>query len=105
MIRRAPRSTLFPYTTLFRSLSTEGVYCSRCVYYGKHQSFQATAGFRDYAPNANQAQTGGSDFNKGPIKRMNRKGNGGGGLVYQPKQDPRKGASHLGRTGKDNSNG
>src|SRR2546429_4900546 len=54
MIRRPPRSTLFPYTTLFRSacLSTEGVYCSRCVYYGKHQSFQATAGFRDYAPNA-----------------------------------------------------
>src|SRR5258708_15633997 len=49
MIRRPPRSTLFPYTTLFRS---EGVYCSRCVYYGKHQSFQATAGFRDYAPNA-----------------------------------------------------
>src|SRR5438132_9664473 len=46
MIRRPPRSTLFPYTTLFRS------YCSRCVYYGKHQSFQATAGFRDYAPNA-----------------------------------------------------
>src|SRR5215467_13794347 len=46
-----PRSTLFPYTTLFRS-STEGVYCSRCVYYGKHQSLQATAGFRDYAPNA-----------------------------------------------------
>src|SRR5437762_9049352 len=43
MIRRPPRSTLFPYTTLFRSLSTEGVYCSRCVYYGKHQSLQATA--------------------------------------------------------------
>src|SRR5205807_2154758 len=42
MIRRPPRSTLFPYTTLFRAcLSTEGVYCSRCVYYGKHQSFQA----------------------------------------------------------------
>src|SRR5260370_5557496 len=44
MIRRPPRSTLFPYTTLFRS---EGVYCSRCVYYGKHQSFQATAGFHN----------------------------------------------------------
>src|SRR5690348_17783214 len=26
MIRRPPRSTLFPYTTLFRS----GLYCSRC---------------------------------------------------------------------------
>src|SRR5262245_65964484 len=42
-------STLFPYTTLFRS---------RCVYYGKHQSFQATAGFRDYAPNAYSSSNG-----------------------------------------------
>src|SRR5204863_3281794 len=95
MIRRPPRSTLFPYTTLFRSSvrrrrvaassrpsaaaprtpdgrrrdrrseehtselqsrrdlvcrlllekknkcsSTESIYCSRCVYYGKHQSSQ-----------------------------------------------------------------
>src|SRR5947207_11386046 len=39
-------------------LSTEGVYCSRCVYYGKHQSFQATAGFRDYAPNAYSSSNG-----------------------------------------------
>src|SRR5438128_2994499 len=65
MIRRPPRSTLFPYTTLFRSdacLSTEGVYCSRCVYYGKHQSFQATAGFRDYAPNAYSSSNGWSVF-------------------------------------------
>src|SRR5262245_15021414 len=60
-MRRPPISTLFPYTTLFRSdacLSTEGVYCSRCVYYGKHQSFQATAGFRDYAPNAYSSSNG-----------------------------------------------
>src|SRR5947209_19949951 len=64
MIRPPPRSTLFPYTTLFRSacLSTEGVYCSRCVYYGKHQSFQATAGFRDYAPNAYSSSNGWSVF-------------------------------------------
>src|SRR5205807_8595443 len=64
MIRHPPRSTLFPYTTLFRSacLSTEGVYCSRCVYYGKHQSFQATAGFRDYAPNAYSSSNGWSVF-------------------------------------------
>src|SRR5438874_10070525 len=52
MIRRPPRSTLFPYTTLFRS----------CVYYGKHQSFQATAGFRDYAPNAYSSSNGWSVF-------------------------------------------
>src|SRR5690349_24056762 len=48
-----PNSTLFPYTTLFRS--------SRCVYYGKHQSFQATAGFRDYAPNAYSSSNGWSE--------------------------------------------
>src|SRR2546430_3644654 len=96
MIRRPPRSTLFPYTTLFRShpqgfladrlpmpgypfdiaiardgrseehtseLQSQsnlvcrlllekkktGVYCSRCVSHGKHQSFQDTACFRAYA--------------------------------------------------------
>src|SRR5207237_8283467 len=41
---------------------SEGVYCSRCVYYGKHQSFQATAGFRDYAPNAYSSSNGWSVF-------------------------------------------
>src|SRR5437867_8389532 len=54
-----------PAEPLFRSdacLSTEGVYCSRCVYYGKHQSFQATAGFRDYAPNAYSSSNGWSVF-------------------------------------------
>src|SRR4051794_41384463 len=39
-------------------LINRGVYCSRCVYYGKHQSFQATAGFRDYAPNAYSSSNG-----------------------------------------------
>src|SRR2546430_2875630 len=29
MIRRPPRSTLFPYTTLFRSISTPGWICGR----------------------------------------------------------------------------
>src|SRR5207245_672274 len=47
---------------LYACLSTEGVYCSRCVYYGKHQSFQATAGFRDYAPNAYSSSNGWSVF-------------------------------------------
>src|SRR5436853_483325 len=45
-----------------RFKTTEGVYCSRCVYYGKHQSFQATAGFRDYAPNAYSSSNGWSVF-------------------------------------------
>src|SRR5215467_4183311 len=30
MIRRPPRSTLFPYTTLFRSRIRRGVSCRRC---------------------------------------------------------------------------
>src|SRR5260370_26651139 len=29
MIRRPPRSTLFPYTTLFRSLSVRHLFCER----------------------------------------------------------------------------
>src|SRR2546430_13431881 len=29
MIRRPPRSTLFPYTTLFRSLASNGLRCGR----------------------------------------------------------------------------
>ena len=31
MIRRPPRSTLFPYTTLFRSVGGEDAHRSRCV--------------------------------------------------------------------------
>src|SRR5947208_5090861 len=30
MIRRPPRSTLFPYTTLFRSYSTDSSHARRC---------------------------------------------------------------------------
>src|SRR2546429_5954245 len=31
MIRRPPRSTLFPYTTLFRSATSQGIGCGRFV--------------------------------------------------------------------------
>src|SRR5690349_23855860 len=31
MIRRPPRSTLFPYTTLFRSLQQDGLYDEDCL--------------------------------------------------------------------------
>src|SRR5690554_978192 len=107
MIRRPPRSTLFPYTTLFRSdacLSTEGVYCSRCVYYGKHQSFQATAGFRDYAPNAYSSSNGWSVFTNDQIKEMTRKVSAEVDLVHQQTQNQRYGSSHIGATAKDISN-
>src|SRR3712207_8594001 len=39
MIRRPPRSTLFPYTTLFRSAVTESV--SELSYQGKLRSHEA----------------------------------------------------------------
>src|SRR2546422_9166934 len=32
MIRRPPRSTLFPYTTLFRSVERAGRVCPKCLY-------------------------------------------------------------------------
>src|SRR3989440_350709 len=94
MIRRPPRSTLFPYTTLFRS----------CVYYGKHQSFQATAGFRDYAPNAYSSSNGWSVFTNDPIKEMTRKGSAEVDLGHQQTQNQRYGSSHIGATAKDISN-
>src|SRR5712691_9265014 len=52
----------------------EGVYCSRCVYYGKHQSFQATAGFLDYAPNAYSSSNGWSVFYQSPNQRNDSQG-------------------------------
>src|SRR2546430_5963974 len=44
MIRRPPRSTLFPYTTLFRSKSVSGCYfcwCSYCIAESDKLSFSA----------------------------------------------------------------
>src|SRR2546422_6878810 len=43
MIRRPPRSTLFPYTTLFRSLSSLGAAPADC---GTPHSANAPAGIR-----------------------------------------------------------
>src|SRR5438105_9119108 len=56
MIRRPPRSTLFPYTTLFRSISETCCCLERLVFsiidatravdsYGKHQSFRSEERF------------------------------------------------------------
>src|SRR5690625_2608502 len=105
MLPLPPRSTLFPYTTLFRScLSTEGVYCSRCVYYGKHQSFQATAGFRDMRQMLTQAQTAGQYFTNDQIKEMTRKVSAEVDLVHQQTHNQRYGSSHIGATAKDISN-
>src|SRR5215475_1020853 len=36
MIRRPPRSTLFPYTTLFRSTATTALYCTPCAQQARH---------------------------------------------------------------------
>src|SRR5438445_165960 len=95
------------------------------IYYGKHQSFQATAGFRDYAPNAysssngwskhlslskhlahnlTQAQTAGQYFTNDQIKEMTRKVSAEVDLVHQQTQNQRYGSSHIGATAKDISN-
>src|ERR1035441_84561 len=46
MIRRPPRSTLFPYTTLFRSERTDICHESRCCEFGKHPLFGLRAADR-----------------------------------------------------------
>src|SRR2546423_946314 len=79
-------------------------HCSRCVYYGKHQSFQATAGFRDYAPNAYSSSNGWSVFTNDQIKEMTRKVSAEVDLVHQQTQNQRYGSSHIGATAKDISN-
>src|SRR5207247_1284008 len=60
------------HITLNATGGSEGVYCSRCVYYGKHQSFQAAAGFRDYAPNAYSSSNGWSVFYQRSEERFSR---------------------------------
>src|ERR1039457_4881850 len=48
MIRRPPRSTLFPYTTLFRSMSLDATFASQSPYTGRQAS--AGAGLGEASP-------------------------------------------------------
>src|SRR3712207_7822686 len=50
MIRRPPRSTLFPYTTLFRSSSTNVCIKSSELIKEKKYAFLAIFGDRDWTP-------------------------------------------------------
>src|SRR2546430_12482295 len=50
MIRRPPRSTLFPYTTLFRSRSVGGAAESRCRDQHQQQRFRAEPHHRRSSP-------------------------------------------------------
>src|SRR3989449_10007312 len=43
MIRRPPRSTLFPYTTLFRSLPNAGISCRRVLTWADNNFDKAVA--------------------------------------------------------------
>src|SRR5205807_260400 len=85
-------------------LSTEGVYCSRCVYYGKHQSFQQQQVSEIMRQMLTQAQTAGQYFTNDQIKEMTRKVSAEVDLVHQQTQNQRYGSSHIGATAKDISN-
>src|SRR5438034_1970603 len=50
MIRRPPRSTLFPYTTLFRSLQREDVFRGGAIGHGRLSRDPATAVLRKCSP-------------------------------------------------------
>src|SRR5256885_14328743 len=58
MIRRPPRSTLFPYTTLFRSRSTGWlVICARFIK-NEHDSFEPLIDYSRIAGNSNRSAYG-----------------------------------------------
>src|SRR2546422_6229924 len=50
MIRRPPRSTLFPYTTLFRSLEQSAAHSGRCPARGRPRADSLHAPFRRRGP-------------------------------------------------------
>src|SRR5437764_11592786 len=81
MIRRPPRSTLFPYTTLFRSQVSEIM-----------------------RQMLTQAQTAGQYFTNDQIKEMTRKVSAEVDLVHQQTQNQRYGSSQIGATAKNISN-
>src|SRR3712207_7296401 len=69
MIRRPPRSTLFPYTTLFRSLGDDGELRARA---GDHDVAIDRSGLLDELPQRAACDQGGLD-DLGPPRRRDRK--------------------------------
>src|SRR3989449_3615754 len=57
MIRRPPRSTLFPYTTLFRSHALVSPQLDAALGYAKRQMAAARAQLEEADPNAAEAAT------------------------------------------------
>src|SRR5256885_16745057 len=51
MIRRPPRSTLFPYTTLFRSPDVSAAYATGI---GEWDKVSIAFGYQDFAPGTNE---------------------------------------------------
>src|SRR3712207_8676783 len=71
MIRRPPRSTLFPYTTLFRSMGLPGMHQDHLVPQGQQKLVEilpvAAGGFQsdaDLAGRASQLREGGGQARK-----------------------------------------
>src|SRR5258708_39085421 len=94
MIRRPPRSTLFPYTTLFRSTARVASIMEN-TNLSKQQ--QVSEIMRQMLT---QAQTAGQYFTNDQIKEMTRKVSAEVDLVHQQTQNQRYGSSHIGATAK-----
>src|SRR2546426_5663179 len=56
MIRRPPRSTLFPYTTLFRSQPATKCSVCHCVLRARHSDFSALAHGHDEEGQGNRSE-------------------------------------------------
>src|SRR3989449_1949645 len=75
MIRRPPRSTLFPYTTLFRSLRDVARHPARARHGDPHDGVDAPAG--DRLLQGQRAQDGAGHHGRGgPLHRVARAGAG-----------------------------
>src|SRR2546430_15094764 len=90
MIRRPPRSTLFPYTTLFRSLPLQPRHDPRVPLCGSDDR-AAPAGARLYWSRAGDARGGGrrARASRGEIGRAAGRGRGersGGGASLKKKK-------------------
>src|SRR2546422_7393259 len=82
MIRRPPRSTLFPYTTLFRSRERGAVPCERAVG-GQRGDLELQVGGRGLEVGARERDRGVRDI---PERRARGGGRSRSGLCFERKR-------------------
>src|SRR3712207_7951634 len=73
MIRRPPRSTLFPYTTLFRSMCPKALRARRVLRRASRASWRATALWSGFGGEAPHERDELGDADRGQVHGRDRK--------------------------------